>query len=73
GNVWEWCSDLWADRLPGGEVTDPTGPDTGTLRVNRGGGWGNSAAHCRCAVRHGYPPSDSNSSIGFRVAVCPER
>ena len=39
GNVWEYCSDWWADTadLPTEQGTDYAGPKTGTLRVNLGG------------------------------------
>ena len=26
GNVWEWCGDWWSSKLPGGSLSDPTGP-----------------------------------------------
>jgi len=42
GNVWEWVND-WYGSYPNGAVTDPTVPETGSYRVDRGGGWNNSA------------------------------
>ena len=36
GNAYEWCHD-WYARYPEGSVTDPSGPETGSYRVARGG------------------------------------
>ena len=68
GNVYEWCWDWYrADQV---SVTiDPTGPDTGTLRVIRGGCWTSPIAACRSAARSGKDPLTSNSAVGFRVAL----
>jgi len=65
GNVWEWVWDRFANYT--GDVTDPTGPATGTYRVKRGGSWGSSAGLLRSAYRDGHTPSDRSNRFGFRV------
>jgi len=72
GNVGEWCRDWDADHLPGGEVTNPTGPPSGTLRVVRGGSWLFDAESCRSALRWSKPPADRREIVGFRVALAPD-
>jgi formylglycine-generating enzyme required for sulfatase activity len=69
GNVREWCADWWRDSLPGGSVTDPTGPSSGSNRVDRGGSWGNVGQLCRSASRDGYWPASGDFSLGFRAAL----
>jgi type 1 glutamine amidotransferase len=68
GGVWEWCHD-WLAPYPGGDASDPKGPDAGTRRVHRGGGWINDWPLCTSAVRDGYGPDNRNYHIGFRVAA----
>ena len=65
GNVWEWCYD-WFGTYPSGSVTNPTGPQTGTSRVGRGGCW-NPGDECRSADRGYSSPVNSYNYIGFRV------
>ncbi|MCL2006219.1 MAG: SUMF1/EgtB/PvdO family nonheme iron enzyme [Planctomycetaceae bacterium] len=68
GNVWEWCLDRYGD-YPSGAVTDPMGPDRGSDRVLRGGGWYGLAGHCRSAFRYSYDPADRDDSIGLRLSL----
>ena len=66
GNVAEWCSDWFEEKLSGG--TDPVGTKGVLSRVFRGGNWGHSLGDCRSAARDGHAPSCRISTLGFRVA-----
>ena len=67
GNVWEWVED-WHGTYPGGNVTNPTGPHSGSSRVVRGGAWNNLARYCRTPNRAAFNPSNRSNSVGFRLA-----
>jgi formylglycine-generating enzyme required for sulfatase activity len=71
GNVWEWVSDWYtAEYYGGSEIRDPRGPETGSVRIVRGGSWVNDdVSMLRCAYRHEVPPDTYAYSIGFRI-VC---
>jgi formylglycine-generating enzyme required for sulfatase activity len=68
GNVWEWCSD-WHGDYPTGSVTDPTGPNSGSRRVNRGGGWRTVAGNARSTYRGRDDPGIRRGGLGFRPAL----
>lgn len=68
GNIAEWCLDVYGISLLGG--INPTGPNTGSIRVYRGGGYYSAAKDCRSALRSFFPPKD-RSLFGFRVALVP--
>ena len=71
GNVMEWCSDVYWSTYPSSPVTDPTGADSGSYVVVRGGCWASSASGCRSASRSSCMFYDQLNSIGFRVALAP--
>ena len=70
GNVREWCEDWYGDYSSGSQ-TNPTGPSSGSFRVNRGGSWGNSASYCRVSDRNCDSPGNRSSFLGFRVVCLP--
>lgn len=66
GNVYEWCWDIYGNYFPFAQ-TDPTGANTGTYQVIRGGAWYENATMCRVVTR-GYSYADQeSSSLGFRL------
>lgn len=67
GNVYEWCQD-WFGSYSSSTQSNPTGPSSGSLRVRRGGGWGNDGG-CRVSYRGRLTPSLSLIFLGFRLAL----
>jgi formylglycine-generating enzyme required for sulfatase activity len=71
GNVWEWVADwfLFSAYQREGVPVDPVGPDTGTDRVMRGGGWANEELFLVSNVRTGAQPTAAGPELGFRCAM----
>jgi len=68
GNVWEWTSGWYGAYSPRVE-DDPQGPETGTSRVARGGGWASFDSY-KVAVAHRLwlTPITRDCDLGFRCA-----
>ncbi len=70
GNVSEWCADWYGD-YDGTNLTDPTGPETGTERILRGGSCCDSFKSCSSWGRFLVSPNFTNACYGFRLAIVP--
>ncbi|HET7057898.1 MAG TPA: SUMF1/EgtB/PvdO family nonheme iron enzyme [Nitrospiraceae bacterium] len=69
GNVAEWVAD-WYDKdyYASSPDRNPKGPEQGTQRSFRGGGWMDSTPSVRAAQRNGADPDTKMNWLGFRCA-----
>ena len=69
GNVAEWVAD-WYDKdyYATAPARNPKGPETGTQKAFRGGGWMDSTTTVRVAMRNGTDPNTKINWMGFRCA-----
>jgi formylglycine-generating enzyme required for sulfatase activity len=73
GNVWEWCQDYWHPNYEGAPMNglawiNSTASEY-SLRVMRGGSWGNTYEFCRSAFRNQIVAHHHSKRIGFRLAL----
>jgi len=70
GNVFEWVHDWYqGNYYSTNPPSDPTGPDTGTYRVLRGGNYSNDAPVLRASYRGVNFPWVQGNAIGFRCVL----
>ena len=70
GNVFEWVQDCFENSYSAGQPSNGSAYQGGScsLRVDRGGSWGNDPQNLRSADRFRSEPSVRYGILGFRVA-----
>jgi formylglycine-generating enzyme required for sulfatase activity len=71
GNAMEWVQD-WLDYeyYQRNVQYDPQGPETGYVKIEKGGWWGSNSYAARCAYHHFEdPPTYKDHHIGFRIVT----
>ncbi len=71
GSTWEWVGDRYdADYYSSASSDNPSGPERGERRVQRGGGWLSSSVwEYRSANRAALDPELRMPDVGFRCVV----
>jgi serine/threonine-protein kinase len=68
GNVWDWVADWGIYQYPSDFQVNPTGPESGTEKIARGGSWENYDWGVRTTMREAFPLTVQSPEIGFRCA-----
>ncbi|MCP9440122.1 MAG: formylglycine-generating enzyme family protein [Nitrospira sp.] len=69
GNVAEWVADWYdPDYYRKAPDRNPRGPESGSTKAFRGGGWIDSTTTMRVAMRNGADPNSKYNWLGFRCA-----
>jgi iron(II)-dependent oxidoreductase len=69
GNVAEWVADWYSpEYYKQAPDRNPKGPERGTQKAFRGGGWIDSTTTARAAQRNGADPATKMNWLGFRCA-----
>jgi formylglycine-generating enzyme required for sulfatase activity len=68
GNASEWVADWFADGFVRGDVRNPKGPESGTGKVIRGGGWYDPPDRLKSSRRMHASPENRADDVGFRCA-----
>ena len=71
GNVCEWCQDRHVNFYTNAPAVDPTGDDSGSFRVLRGGGWTEDPWECWSGRRGSISHDLRGVSLGLRVSLVP--
>ncbi|MEO5703450.1 MAG: SUMF1/EgtB/PvdO family nonheme iron enzyme [Candidatus Limnocylindrales bacterium] len=75
GNAMEWVADWWSDTYYAeGVRDDPTGPDAGVIKIEKGGWWGPPDGTGSFVARSSFRldedfPTYQDHHIGFRIVA----